>query len=62
VINGVIAVPMMVVMMIVVSRPTEMGRFRARPMLRAFGWGATAVMAAASVAMLAAMALGGGAG
>jgi len=59
VINGVIAVPMMVAMMIVVSRPDQMGRFKARPLLKTFGWLATAVMAAASLAMFADMALGG---
>jgi NRAMP (natural resistance-associated macrophage protein)-like metal ion transporter len=59
VINGVIAVPMMVVMMIVASQPAEMGRFRARPALRAFGWAATGVMGVAAAAMLVSMALGG---
>ncbi|MEW5687785.1 MAG: divalent metal cation transporter [Pseudomonadota bacterium] len=52
VINGVIAVPMMVVMMLVVSKRSEMGRFRARPLLKIFGWAATAVMAAATLALL----------
>jgi Mn2+/Fe2+ NRAMP family transporter len=60
VINGVAAVPMMVAMMIVVSRPDQMGHFRARPPLRTLGWLATAVMATASAAMFATMALGGG--
>ena len=59
VINGVIAVPMMVAMMVVVSRPGQMGRFKARPLLKTFGWLATAVMATASLAMFASMATGG---
>ena len=58
VINGVIAVPMMVVMMVVVSRRDQMGRFIAGPALKSFGWLATAVMAAATLAMFAAMATG----
>jgi NRAMP (natural resistance-associated macrophage protein)-like metal ion transporter len=58
VINGVIAVPMMVVMMLVVSRPDRMGRFIAGPALKTFGWVATAVMAIATIAMFVSMALG----
>jgi NRAMP (natural resistance-associated macrophage protein)-like metal ion transporter len=58
VINGVIAVPMMVVMMLVVSRRDRMGRFIAGPWLKLFGWAATAVMAIAAGAMLVGMALG----
>ena len=56
VVNGVIAVPMMVVMMLVVSRRDQMGRFIAGPALKSFGWLATAVMAAATLAMFVAMA------
>jgi Mn2+/Fe2+ NRAMP family transporter len=52
VLNGVAAVPLMIAMMIVVSRHREMGRFTASAPLLVFGWGATAVMAAASSAML----------
>jgi NRAMP (natural resistance-associated macrophage protein)-like metal ion transporter len=52
VINGVAAVPIMVAMMIVVSRPKRMGRFVASRSLRLFGWLATAVMAVAAIAML----------
>ncbi len=58
VINGVIAVPMMVVMMLVVSRRDQMGRFIAGPALKTFGWATTAVMAVAAVAMFVGMALG----
>jgi Mn2+/Fe2+ NRAMP family transporter len=52
VLNGVAAVPIMVAMMIVAQRKEIMGRFTERPVLMVFGWGATAVMAAASGAML----------
>ncbi|MBO9560559.1 MAG: divalent metal cation transporter [Caulobacter sp.] len=55
VINGVIAVPMMVVMMLVASRRDQMGRFVAGPVLKTFGWLATAVMGAAVLAMLVTM-------
>jgi NRAMP (natural resistance-associated macrophage protein)-like metal ion transporter len=58
VINGVIAVPMMVVMMLVVSRRYQMGRFIAGPALKTFGWAATAVMAIAAIAMFVEMASG----
>ena len=58
VINGVIAVPMMVVMMLVVSRRDQMGRFIAGPTLKLFGWAATAVMAAAATAMFVGMGAG----
>lgn len=51
VINGVVAVPIMAAMMVVVSRASIMGRFIASPRLRFFGWTATAVMAAAALAM-----------
>jgi Mn2+/Fe2+ NRAMP family transporter len=53
VINGVVAVPVMATMMLVVSRHCQMGRFVVRPALTACGWGATALMAAAAIAMLA---------
>ncbi len=51
VVNGVIAVPLMVVIMLLVIRKGVMGAFTATPVQWLFGWGATAVMAAASVAM-----------
>ncbi|HEY1606866.1 MAG TPA: divalent metal cation transporter [Allosphingosinicella sp.] len=53
VINGVAAVPIMAAMMVVVSRRKVMGRFTADPVLLVFGWSATAVMAAAAIAMFA---------
>jgi len=51
VINGVIAVPMMAATMFVASRHEQMGRFTADRPMKVFGWLATAVMAAAVVAM-----------
>ena len=51
VVNGVIAVPLMVVIMLLAMRKGVMGRFTVTPIQFLFGWGATAVMAAASVAM-----------
>ncbi|MFO1402550.1 MAG: divalent metal cation transporter [Steroidobacteraceae bacterium] len=53
IINGVIAVPIMVLMMRLASDPAVMGGYRIRPYLRRLGWGATLVMALAVVAMLA---------
>jgi NRAMP (natural resistance-associated macrophage protein)-like metal ion transporter len=52
VLNGLAAVPLMVAMMIVVSRHQVMGRFTASRSLLILGWAATIVMAAASAAML----------
>ena len=51
VLNGLIAVPIMIGMMIVATRKSEMGVFVATPIQRVLGWLATAVMAAAAVAM-----------
>jgi len=53
--NGVIAVPIMVVMMLLSAKPAVMGQFTARRKLRALGWLSTAVMSAAVVAMFATM-------
>ena len=52
VINGVVAAPMMAVMMIVVSRRNPMGHFIAGRLLRWLGWAATLVMAGAAIAMI----------
>ena len=52
VLNGLTAVPLMVAMMIVVSRHEVMGRFTANRTLVLMGWGATAVMTLAAGAML----------
>ena len=51
VVNGVIVVPIMVALMIVGSSSKQMGRFVATSGQRIFGWGATAMMAIAAVAM-----------
>ncbi len=52
VLNGVIAVPIMVVMMLLASRTDTMGPHVIGPRLRWLGWLATAAMAATVVAML----------
>ena len=44
VINGIVAVPIMALMMLIVTNKTVMGRFQARPSLAWGGWGATALM------------------
>ncbi|MFZ6645197.1 NRAMP family divalent metal transporter [Undibacterium sp. TJN25] len=51
VINGVISVPIMVVMMLMAGRPAIMGRFVIGRRLQVLGWGATAAMALAVLAM-----------
>jgi len=53
VINGVIALPIMIVMMLLGSSERVMGQFRIGKRLRWLGWLATAVMAVAVVAMFA---------
>jgi NRAMP (natural resistance-associated macrophage protein)-like metal ion transporter len=55
VVNGVITVPILVAVMIVASRREQMGSFTATLFQRLFGWAATAVMAAAAIAMFALM-------
>jgi NRAMP (natural resistance-associated macrophage protein)-like metal ion transporter len=51
VINGVIAVPIMIVMMLLADDPNVMGTFTVTRRLKALGWLATWTMAAAVVAM-----------
>jgi NRAMP (natural resistance-associated macrophage protein)-like metal ion transporter len=51
VINGVVSAPIMVVMMLLASRPSVMGRFLLKRRLKVLGWAATAVMAAAATGM-----------
>ena len=53
VINGVVAVPLMVVMMIMTMQPKIMGQFTLPRPLWAIGWLSTAAMAVAVVIMLA---------
>jgi NRAMP (natural resistance-associated macrophage protein)-like metal ion transporter len=50
-INGIIAVPIMAIMMILASRVDVMGHFVIRPRLRRLGWVATVIMAVTVVAM-----------
>ena len=52
VINGIVAVPIMAVMMLIVTNSKAMGRFQARPTLAWAGWGATALMGVTVVALL----------
>jgi Mn2+/Fe2+ NRAMP family transporter len=52
VLNGVVAVPIMVMMMVIVANSRLMGRFKAKPWLIALGWLGTALMAAAVAALL----------
>jgi Mn2+/Fe2+ NRAMP family transporter len=51
--NGVIAVPIMVVMMLLASRKDVLGKFVISRRHRVGGWAATAMMAAAAIAMFA---------
>ena len=53
VINGVVAVPVMVMMMLLVSRKKVMGDFTIGPGLKVFGWLATLVMLVAAIGMFA---------
>jgi Mn2+/Fe2+ NRAMP family transporter len=52
VINGVIAVPIMVVMMLMATRSEVMGPFVIRRRLKILGWLATAAMALAVITMV----------
>jgi NRAMP (natural resistance-associated macrophage protein)-like metal ion transporter len=53
VLNGIVAVPIMAMMMVIVANSRIMGRFRARPWLIALGWVGTGLMALAVIALLA---------
>jgi len=55
VVNGVITVPILVAVMIVASRPKQMGEFVATSAQRFFGWATTVMMAVAAIAMFATM-------
>ena len=52
-INGVVAVPIMVIMMLLTARKSTMGHFTLPLPLKIGGWLATAVMAAAAAGMFA---------
>ena len=58
VINGVVAVPVMVMMMLLTVRPKVMGRFTLSAGLKVVGWTATVVMMAAAVGMFATLGQG----
>ncbi len=51
IVNGIISVPIMVVMMLLAVRPAVMGSFAIKRPLRVLGWFATGIMAAAVAAM-----------
>jgi len=51
VLNGIVAVPIMAMMMVVVTRQSVMGRFTAKPTLALFGWAGTALMAVTVLAL-----------
>jgi NRAMP (natural resistance-associated macrophage protein)-like metal ion transporter len=51
VLNGIVAVPIMTMMMVIVSNSKLMGRFKAKSWLVALGWVGTAIMAVAVLAM-----------
>ena len=55
VINGVIAVPVMAIIMVLASRRTVMGEFLLQPLLKTAGWVATIVMLLAAICMFATM-------
>ena len=52
VINGVVAVPLMAVIIVLASRRSVMGAYTAPRLILVLGWIATAVMGAAAVCML----------
>jgi Mn2+/Fe2+ NRAMP family transporter len=52
VINGIVAVPIMAMMMLIVTSKRAMGRFAAKPWLAYAGWGATAVMGLTAAALI----------
>jgi Mn2+/Fe2+ NRAMP family transporter len=51
VLNGIVAVPIMAMMMVIVANPKLMGRFKARTWLVALGWVGTAIMSVAVIAL-----------
>jgi len=58
VLNGIVAVPIMAMMMLVVSNARLMGRFSARPWLITLGWLGTLLMALAVLALLGSYVIG----
>ena len=58
VVNGLVAVPVMAMMMLISSNERIMGKFAVEGALKGVGWLATAVMAAASIVMITTAVLG----
>ncbi|MBV9565030.1 MAG: divalent metal cation transporter [Bradyrhizobium sp.] len=58
VLNGIVAVPIMAMMMVIVSNLKLMGRFKARPWLMVLGWIGTAIMGLAVIALFASFVAG----
>jgi NRAMP (natural resistance-associated macrophage protein)-like metal ion transporter len=58
VLNGIVAVPIMAMMMVTVANATLMGRFKARTWLVVLGWIGTAIMALAVLALFGSFAIG----
>jgi archaellum biogenesis protein FlaJ (TadC family) len=52
VLNGIVAIPIVTVMMVVVTRLSVLSRFSARPTLTFFGWAGTALMVITVVAVM----------
>lgn len=52
VLNGIVAVPIMAVMMMIVGKVDLMGRFKGKPWLLGFGWTGTALMAVAVIGLI----------
>jgi Mn2+/Fe2+ NRAMP family transporter len=52
VVNGVVAVPVMAVMMLMTGRSDVMGKITVPPLMRLIGWMATVIMAAAAAVMI----------
>jgi Mn2+/Fe2+ NRAMP family transporter len=53
VINGVVAVPVMTIMMLMTAQPRMMGKFTISGWLRWLGWASTLAMAACVIGMIA---------
>jgi Mn2+/Fe2+ NRAMP family transporter len=51
VLNGIVAVPIMAMMMVIVANSRLMGRFKAKSWLIALGWIGTGLMALAVIAL-----------
>jgi NRAMP (natural resistance-associated macrophage protein)-like metal ion transporter len=52
VLNGIVAVPIMAIMMVIVTNPALMGRFEAKPWLVALGWVGTLLMGLAVISLI----------